>query len=857
MAHVSMADPFKLDQFQEWPQLLDPHLPELMKTLIDSFLQYLTTSPAEYSKIPPKSRTDSALPLPRAICKLLYVFCKVRGFKVIISFFNNEPKYVEPLLANLHAWQEVLVVADSPKTIWEEVYIMLAWLSHLMLTPFDLSSISSILLPNSEKISFGLDIELPNVAKSLLSLALRHLSQASKEREAASLLIVRLALRPDMQRLGLLQTSVQHVMDSLDHVDLASQYPTLGLLSVLAGFMISGTDEDVAPIARKVFSFCYNSATDDADAALAIRNTAPARKLLIKTMRASLIHALSLSEKQSVHFPFEAVDPMVENAIQLFLESLADKDTPVRMAASKALSQVTLRLDPSMASEVVQAVVDSFSENMLYETPDGRGVIELRANTDITHQLARELRPNYSAVDPLRWHGLMLSLGHLLFRRAPPPDQLTSVMRCLLSGLNFEQRSNTGTTIGTSVRDAACFGIWALSRKYTMVEVNAVDVNELQVITANELSLKGQKSAVQLFATQLVVSACLDPSGNIRRGCSAALQELIGRHPDIVDQGIPLIQVVDYNAVARRSHAMQQVAASAARLSSTYHESILAALLDWRAARAADPDSRRDASDSVGSLADEHEADKKIAILEHIMQVIKITKSANSATTAGVRHGLLLTMAALIRPRPNNQLLIPLPTALLVWQDIRKYAGSISGRMTKDLELVIEASSVLISSLARLFISTNQGSPTRLQQVPQETLKRSLSVLHGFQGSTDNDALVTTCANAIEDTFHLLSPDFKAQLVNLWLGDRAGKGSGFNNKARIVTLGAIFDAIVDDGAETDVDGAGISLSDYQQRIVKQLQDFVTGDWTIETKVAAVKSLRTVNESACEFIPSRD
>ena len=824
-----------------------------MKTLTDSFLQYLTTSPAEYSKIPPKAGTDSALPLPRAISKLLYVFCKVRGFKVIIRFFNNEPKYIEPLLANLDAWKEGLAVADAPKMIWEEVYIMLAWLSHLMLTPFDLCSVSSILLPNSGKVSVGLDIDLPNIAKSLLSVALRQLSQASKERETASLLIVRLALRPDMQRLGLLQKIVQQVVDNLGHVDLASQYPTLGLLSVLAGLMISGSDEDVAPIARTLFIFCYNSATDDTAAALAIRNTAPARKLLIKTMRASLIHAISLSEKQSVYFPFEAVDPMVEDAIQFFLESLADKDTPVRMAASKALSQVTLKLDSSMASEIVQAVVDSFSENMLYEKPDARGVIELQAITDITHQQARKLKPNYSAVDPLRWHGLMLSLGHLLFRRAPPPDQLTSTMRCLLSGLNFEQRSNTGTSIGTSVRDAACFGIWALSRKYTTSEVNAVDANELQVITANGLSSVKQTSTVQLFAIQLVVSACLDPSGNIRRGCSAALQELIGRHPDIVDQGIPLIQVVDYNAVARRSHAMQEVAASAAKLSSTYHEGIIAALLGWRAAMAADSDSRRDAAESLGSLADEYIGDKKTAVLEHIMQVLKVTKSANSATIARVRHGLLLTMAALLRPRPNKQLLIPLPIALLIWQAIQKYAGSVGGRITKDLELVMEATAVLISSLAQLFISAKRDSPTRLQQVPQETLQRSLSVLHDFEGSTDNGAVVKACASATEDTFQLLNPDFKAQLVNLWLGDRASKRSGFNSKARIVTLGAIFDAVIKHDAENDVDGAGVSMSHYQQRIVKQLQDFVTGDWPIETKVAAVKSLGPVFEAPCNYI----
>jgi len=95
-------------------------------------------------------------------------------------------------------------------------------------------------------------------------------------------------------------------------------------------------------------------------------------------------------------------------------------------------------------------------------------------------------------------------------------------------------------------------------------------------------------SVLQILATELVVSASLDPAGNIRRGSSAALQELIGRHPNTIDEGIQVVQVVDYHAVALRSRAIMEVAFQSSLLSNTYLTGILDALLGWRGVGDAD-----------------------------------------------------------------------------------------------------------------------------------------------------------------------------------------------------------------------------------------------------------------------------
>ncbi|KAK4936913.1 hypothetical protein LTR66_015272, partial [Elasticomyces elasticus] len=99
--------------------------------------------------------------------------------------------------------------------IWEERYIMLLWLSHLMLAPFDLATIS---LVDSEAEDISLDLmqlELPSVAHTLLKRAFHHLLVPSKDREAASMLIVRLSLRGDMQKLSLPQALVSWTINEL------------------------------------------------------------------------------------------------------------------------------------------------------------------------------------------------------------------------------------------------------------------------------------------------------------------------------------------------------------------------------------------------------------------------------------------------------------------------------------------------------------------------------------------------------------------------------------------------------------------------------------------------------------------
>ncbi|KAI4255724.1 MAG: hypothetical protein L6R42_006599, partial [Xanthoria sp. 1 TBL-2021] len=130
-----------INTFQEWPQLLDPTLEHLIQPLVTAFIHYVQNYAIRYRQASPEKLID---PLPRAICRSLYTFCKVRGPKVISRFFRNGPDILEPMLDAFELWNRPAECANSSdQLIWEEKYVMLLWLSHLALTPFDLESIST------------------------------------------------------------------------------------------------------------------------------------------------------------------------------------------------------------------------------------------------------------------------------------------------------------------------------------------------------------------------------------------------------------------------------------------------------------------------------------------------------------------------------------------------------------------------------------------------------------------------------------------------------------------------------------------------------------------------------------------
>jgi hypothetical protein len=87
-----------LEPFQELPQLLDPHLNNLVPVLADAFIASLHSKKSKSN-----THTQLLIPLSRAICRLLYTFCKIRGEKVIVRFLSTDTRHLELLLSAIES----------------------------------------------------------------------------------------------------------------------------------------------------------------------------------------------------------------------------------------------------------------------------------------------------------------------------------------------------------------------------------------------------------------------------------------------------------------------------------------------------------------------------------------------------------------------------------------------------------------------------------------------------------------------------------------------------------------------------------------------------------------------------------
>jgi len=542
---------------------------------------------------------------------ILYTFCKVRGYKVIVGFFNNEPRYIEPILSAVEA---TLDDDGSVKEEWQVSYVLLLWLSHLLLIPFDLASISDTNDPGVWPEGINLRKSLPSLVNRALRIGLTYLPSPTKAQEAAAALMVRLLTRPDMQKLKLadaiVEQALQVITASSSEMSI-TVYQRLGYIRLLAG---AANSADLGHLFPKMYKACEQLIDENAGAAAT--SDAAAKKMMVKVFRNMTVLSLRSAPAEGVLPGFLDPSRVLEDVVDYLLRSLGDRDSPVRYAAAKATSLIILELDPSMGYEVIQAILDTFKEDM----PRSSNALDFRT------------------ADPLKWHGLTLALAHALFKRTASPAQLPDIVLALIMALQFEQRTATGSSIGTNVRDAANFGIWSMSRRYTTDELLAVETGSLRF----NVTSSGPCSVIQAMAIQLILSACLDPAGNVRRGSSAALQELIGRHPNEVFEGIALVQIVDYQAIGLRRRALVDVANRAAVLHAMYHGALVEGLLGWRGLGAADVASRDASATSIARLHIANGGGSRVFI------DVLISVDHTSATDAEAWHGTFLTLAYIL-----------------------------------------------------------------------------------------------------------------------------------------------------------------------------------------------------------------
>ncbi|CAL8461606.1 g1137 [Coccomyxa elongata] len=526
-----------LEKYHEQAQLLDP----LLATLVNPLSAILRREANSESKL------DMAA--VETASRFLWALVTVRGHKTVVKFFSSEVADLEPVLALLLRC-DAEQAKEGGRGLWQAQCTLLLWLSQLLYIPFSLASVDSSISTSS---CTG---ALPPLTSKLLALSRRHLSEPGGVRDMAGVLLGRLLTRPDCS--AALQEFLAWAHTALQDLSGPRAVFTVpGVARTLAHILEQGQRHVLLPFARQLWPLAlqllrsevanssalsrklalklaqrvalamlppreakwrYERRCTDigdtlagtSDAALGAENALQGGDLDVPLSEGGSSGGREGSTAAAVAEGGQGGDPesievpdKVEDILGALLEGLADKDTVVRWSAAKGIGRVSARLPKELGDEVVEAVLDLFSD----------------AERDSA------------------WHGGCLALAELARRGLLLPHRLQRLAPLVASALQFDVRRGAHS-VGAHVRDAAAYVCWAFARAY-----------EREAMT---------EAAAQL-APALLAAACYDREVNCRRACSAAFQEAVGRQGSF-PHGIDIICKADYFALASRSNAYLRVA---------------------------------------------------------------------------------------------------------------------------------------------------------------------------------------------------------------------------------------------------------------------------------------------------------
>ncbi|EDR13279.1 uncharacterized protein LACBIDRAFT_322818 [Laccaria bicolor S238N-H82] len=506
-----------LNEYQEQSYLLDPFLEQLVVPVVERLKEFAKEATLHPNKPGSMWRVDR-------LAMLLYSYIKC------LRFFPHE--IVDLTIALDYTRTPGALFQD--KHHWALRYGVLLWLSLICIIPFDLSQFD-------EPASIG------RTASLIESLGKEHLGKAGLERDAAAMLLSRFYMRNDTGSgfhafvewsQGLLRTS--------DDI-----FTTIGLLQVVCDVVKSGLPEQIKTEESSLLSL----------ATLINDRKSLSSNSLVRKYKTKLVARIGLrmlpgsinigrrkgrtlaGEEIDTNTPSSA-DEEIPDEIELILEqllqSLQDKvlsfifATQFRWSSAKGIARIAERLPPDFARQVLETIIELFS----------------------IHSIAAASLYDLPAIAESTWHGACLACAEMARRSLVPSRHLPALIDWLSKALYFDLRKGAHS-IGSNVRDAASYVLWALAR-----------TQEPAALIPHASNLAKRLAAVALF----------DREVHIRRAASAAFQEHVGRM-NLFPHGIDVLAKADFYAVSVRKNAYL-VAASQVAEHAEYRQFLFDHLLD-------------------------------------------------------------------------------------------------------------------------------------------------------------------------------------------------------------------------------------------------------------------------------------
>ncbi|CAG9134138.1 unnamed protein product [Plutella xylostella] len=487
-----------LKQYYEQPHLLDPHL----EKILSKFLVLI-------------KEADSPMQLKDAVFNYMYQIVRVRGYKVVVRHLPHEVSDLLMVLSMLEAHD------DEDKECWRSRFVLLLWLSIVVIIPFHMSRLDGF-APGAQDDASTKQL---TVMERIFNICKKYALSRDTCAEASAYLASKFFIRGDVKEVYLgpffewacnLQTSVTG--ESTIHY---------GVLAAVAAVLKHGKRDDLLPYAPKLLewvaklnfrqsnamlvrkygvkivqrigltylraraaSWRYTVGARSLSGALrphASGDTAPAapdaaqpvptqltslRPTCARSLSGALRPHASGDTAPAAPDAAQPVPTQVEDVVELLLCSLRDDDTVVRWSAAKGLGRIGARLSAEAAADVAESVLTLFD----------------------------------AGERDLACHGGCMAIAELARRGLLSPEQLGASITSVCAALARDEPRCGGTR---AARDAACHAAWAFARAY---------------------SPEALKPYAGEVANGLIATACFDREINVRRAASAAYQENVGRH---------------------------------------------------------------------------------------------------------------------------------------------------------------------------------------------------------------------------------------------------------------------------------------------------------------------------------------
>ncbi|KAH8289902.1 hypothetical protein KR018_000977 [Drosophila ironensis] len=481
-----------LSRYQEQPHLLDPHLEQLLNRLLDKIRQ-----------------PDLEAGERHGAFKYLYIISKVRTYKVMVKFMPHELSDLEFVL-DLLGQQDPREFAQ-----WETRYILLLWMSILVMNPFHMSRLDAY---GSNSVGSNHVPDKTPKMERIYELIQIYVSNNDTCSSVAAYLAAKYFVRSDIKDLYL-ERFLKWIMDQHRADTIHVKY---GQLAAVAAILKHGKREDLLPYADKLLYWITSCQYKEDSDFLKYKNYV---KII---QRIGLVHlkpriaswrykrgtrslATNLSQAAGAGGESTAaleasgddgeeilVPDAIEEVIDELLQALRSGGNDIRWSAAKGLGRVTNRLPKGLADEVIGSVID----------------------------ILNPLEPHEA------WHGGCLALAELAKRGLLLPYRLEELVPLLMQALFYDEMKGY-MSVGQHIRDSACYMCWAFARAY-----NPDDL----------------KPFVQKISSGLLTVAVFDREVNCRRAASAAFQESVGRLGNF-PFGIEISTTTDFYSVGMRQNA--------------------------------------------------------------------------------------------------------------------------------------------------------------------------------------------------------------------------------------------------------------------------------------------------------------